>query len=729
MAASVWRGGKEELDFSEGRGLSAETPVVIDSAGKLAMLSELTAGGNSFRGIYFLLTTDIDLNKRVWEPIGGPAAPFEGIFEGGGHTVGGLYVYDSEYAGLFGNLESYAVIGGLRVEGNIYASGASGQCFAGGVAGLCAGMISGCYYHGTIDVSALGSCYAGGLVGGLSGSVRGSIAYAAVLVGRNGAGTGKAGGIAGYSIGTVENCRSDGQISVLAAEQALAGGVVGDAYSGGITGCSSRPVIYAEAAESRAGGVVGCLQAGRLDGCYNLRSVEAASPAGNAFAGGAAGEARSAVVNCVNEGDVTGTSGAGGMIGVSDASGSAVNCRNSGGVSSPLAAGGIAADGAGLLDNCYNRGSVTGARSDGVTPGAGAVNACWSISSAPTAAGGSFERNGSAELAGRLNARAEELGPQIRRWTVNDRKNAGFPVFSEELLLTASSRGGGSISPEGTLGASGGDTVTFLIEPDAGCEIADVIVDGRSLGQIHSYTFRSLLTGHTVEAVFRTIGEKTATIVSRAGEGGSISPDGFTEVAFGRSAEYEIYPAEGYETAAVLVDGEDVGPVRDYVFSSVNGPHTIEAVFSPLPEGESVSPSGRHTITAVSGEGGSVSLEGEISVSDGESLTLEITPERGWHIQSVLVDGEDIGPAERYTFRDISGDHTLTVSFDIDGAGGEPGTEYFISEGPPVRNTGRIGAAVAGGMFGTSAAVAAAAAAVRALRRRKKLRRDQKEAE
>ncbi len=73
---------------------------------------------------------------------------------------------------------------------------------------------------------------------------------------------------------------------------------------------------------------------------------------------------------------------------------------------------------------------------------------------------------------------------------------------------------------------------------------------------------------------------QTFEIESTATEGGSISPEGITYVRYDRNQTYTITPAEGYEIASVLVDGEEVGPVTSYTFKRVkeNG-HTIEAVF------------------------------------------------------------------------------------------------------------------------------------------------------
>ncbi len=649
-AVSVWDGGADELSLLSGSGRSASDPVIIDSAGKLAALARLTAEGKSLRGIYFRLDADIDLKRIPWTPIGSAEAPFEGMFDGGGHTVSGLYVHNAEYAGLFGSVEGYGVISRLSVEGNIFASGEQNQCFAGGIAGICSGRISGCRYRGTIDISALGSCYAGGIAGGLGGKISASVSYAAVVTGKNGAKTAKAGGIAGYSSGGgIENCRSDGQVTVNAESLALAGGIVGDNYSGNITGCISKPVTYAGAADCLAGGIAGQLQTGRVDGCSNARGITAEGS--NAAAGGLAGKTDGYITNSSNAGDVAASGGnAGGLAGTAGESASMINCYSLG-----AASFGLAANSAGTIDNCYAAGNAEAAG------GAGSVENCRTAT----------PEEDLGALCEALNARAAELGPELLRWKL-DRGMTGYPVLEGSIAVTASAGQGGSITPSGRVAVLPGEELTFEIVPDEGCVVSAVIVDGVNAGKMTRYTFGNLACGHTIEAVFAGAGESTVTIVSQAGAGGSITPDGFAEVATGRDATYEIRPEEGYSVGSVTVDGEDIGAVREYTFSNVSEPHTIEASFVLNYSGEPASTGGRFTIKSSSGEGGSIEFEGDISVSGGESLTLAITPETGWSVCSVKVDGVELGAMESYTFENISADHTITVEFDINAAGGEP---------------------------------------------------------
>ena len=70
-----------------------------------------------------------------------------------------------------------------------------------------------------------------------------------------------------------------------------------------------------------------------------------------------------------------------------------------------------------------------------------------------------------------------------------------------------------------------------------------------------------------------------------------------------------------------------------------------------------------YTITSTVGAGGSINPEGSISVTEGGSQTFAISPDDGYLIDDVLVDGISEGPISTYTFTDIIQDHTIQATF------------------------------------------------------------------
>ena len=78
----------------------------------------------------------------------------------------------------------------------------------------------------------------------------------------------------------------------------------------------------------------------------------------------------------------------------------------------------------------------------------------------------------------------------------------GAPV-AEGHTIYASAGQGGSIAPSGTVIVPENGNQTFRIVPETGYEIADVLVDGQSVGAVDQYTFSNVTQGHTISATFR----------------------------------------------------------------------------------------------------------------------------------------------------------------------------------------------------------------------------------
>ena len=152
---------------------------------------------------------------------------------------------------------------------------------------------------------------------------------------------GYVGGMAGINNGTIENCSvSGGSVSGY-----IAGGVVGQQYSGSITLCNSSATVQGT---SLVGGVVGCTNYGvTLTACYATGDVTAKNnnTAGTFFAGGVVGSNGGNLTACYATGNVTGGTGSiyvGGVTGSND-SGTLTACYHATGtVSGPVeATGGV----------------------------------------------------------------------------------------------------------------------------------------------------------------------------------------------------------------------------------------------------------------------------------------------------------------------------------------------------------------------------------------------------
>ena len=70
-----------------------------------------------------------------------------------------------------------------------------------------------------------------------------------------------------------------------------------------------------------------------------------------------------------------------------------------------------------------------------------------------------------------------------------------------------------------------------------------------------------------------------------------------------------------------------------------------------------------YTIKATAGTGGSISPSGSISVREGRDQTFTITPDKGYAVANVKIDGKSIGAVKSYTFENVSRTHTIEVIF------------------------------------------------------------------
>ncbi len=253
------------------------------------------------------------------------------------------------------------------------------------------------------------------------------------------------------------------------------------------------------------------------------------------------------------------------------------------------------------------------------------------------------------------------------------------------FTITASAGTGGSISPSGALSVSSGTGKTFAITPNAGYRVADVLVDGASVGAVATYSFSSVSANHTIAASFAA-NPTSFTLTASAGTGGSISPSGPVSVSKGTSKTFTVTPHTGYRLTGLLVDGSsatpvttysativtaDTGyrvtglvvddlsatPVSTYTFNHVTANHTIAASFAPHIS------TGPKTITASAGTGGSISPSGTVSVGYGAGRTFTIKSNTGYRVSRVLVDGASVGAVTAYTFSNVAANHTIAVTF------------------------------------------------------------------
>ena len=312
---------------------------------------------------------------------------------------------------------------------------------------------------------------------------------------------------------------------------------------------------------------------------------------------------------------------------------------------------------------------------------------------------------------------------------------AAFAIDTYEITVTQGANG--AIAPAGTAGVvsvTGLTDQAFTIDPDAGYYIADVTVDGVSVGAVTDYTFTDVIADHTITAAFAidtyeiTVTQGANGTIAPAGPG-AVSVTGLTDQAF------TIDPDAGYYIADVTVDGVSVGAVTDYTFTDVIADHTITAAFAidtyeiTVTQGANgaIAPAGRwggqrhrpdrpglhhrprcrllhrrrdrgrrqrrrghrlhlhrrdrrphhhrglrhrhlrdHRDPGRQRRHRPGRTAGVVSVTGLIDQAFTIDPDAGYYIADVTVDGVSVGAVTDYTFTDVIADHTITAAFAID---------------------------------------------------------------
>ena len=211
--ATDWRAGGEytytvSLTAAKDSGYTIEGngSYTVTSADGLMHVAELVNGGKT--DINITLDKNIDLTGKGWTPIGTSFDnSYKGTFDGGGHTITGLAVTtNDQFVGLFGYLNRAGTVKNVVMEG-IQITSNHGSSQAGGVVGFSRGTIENCSVSGSVS----GTVYVGGVVGAQwGGSITGCSSSATVK------GTVDVGGVAGQtnSNATMTACYATGNVTL-----------------------------------------------------------------------------------------------------------------------------------------------------------------------------------------------------------------------------------------------------------------------------------------------------------------------------------------------------------------------------------------------------------------------------------------------------------------------------------------------------------------------------------
>ena len=483
--------------------------------------------------ICVVLTADIDLKNEAWTPIGigkdtrKEDLPYSGTFDGNGHTISGLNVnYGDKNGGLFCHVKS-ATIKNLTVAGSVTYSSGDGIVYGGIVGCANSSTIENCTNRCTVT----GTWYAGGIVGwSVDSDIIGCANFGNISSPfRSGGICGKiTGQVDAYGIdATIRDCYNVGMVS-----GKYAGGITGQSDSGNIdiliANCYNVGSLHGS---NDRGEIIGDpLSASSLttiDNCYYLPTGNSASTSNRVIvkrtdSKTAAEFANRTVLALLKAGERDNNAdpwadecqylaAADKTLPVFNGQGDAHDHQSNDWESNETEHWQVCTCGAVFHKAQHSGGTATctakakcadcGAEYGDTNPNHHGDKLKHVVAKdATTREEGNIEY-WHCEACGKYfsdNAATKEITQA--ETVIPKRQSSGSNYSYYTIKATAGT--GGAISPSGNVSVREGRDQTFTITPDKGYAVANVKIDGKSIGAVKSYTFENVRRTHTIEVIF-----------------------------------------------------------------------------------------------------------------------------------------------------------------------------------------------------------------------------------
>lgn len=239
--------------------------------------------------------------------------------------------------------------------------------------------------------------------------------------------------------------------------------------------------------------------------------------------------------------------------------------------------------------------------------------------------------------------------------------------------IISSSETGGTITPEGLIEKVYGSSQTYNFLPEPGFHVESVTINGTPLQgddlteaiTNNRYIFDNIIRNQTIVVTFTG---NIYTLTATAFGGGIISPSSTVNVGYHAEQTFIFTPSEGYKISGLVIDGyvvtgeEFTSAVESgsFTFSDISSNHTISVTFS----------SKEITYIITSSTTGNGTITPTAIVEKGSSKTFTFTSAKGYHVETIRVDGDLLEDtaltnyAENgYTFTNVNDNHYISVTF------------------------------------------------------------------
>lgn len=207
----------------------------------------------------------------------------------------------------------------------------------------------------------------------------------------------------------------------------------------------------------------------------------------------------------------------------------------------------------------------------------------------------------------------------------------------------------------------------FVATPEEGYHITNVLINGEAqvipLSGSFVREFTNVSENYTFDVYFDV---NTYTMTATATGAGMINPVGVQTVAYGSNMNYVATANVGSYITSVVVDTtvnnytqDDNLVTLNIPFNNIQANHNVTVSFA----GKTF---GIHAVVDENGHGFiNMSREVVAVVNYGMGYVLDFTPDEGYHVSQILVDGEAVEVADSYQFVNVQENHDVVVSFAI----------------------------------------------------------------
>ena len=220
----------------------------------------------------------------------------------------------------------------------------------------------------------------------------------------------------------------------------------------------------------------------------------------------------------------------------------------------------------------------------------------------------------------------------------------------------------GTLTPGGTISVVPGTSVTCTLTLADGYRFVDMRINGNEVPPSETFVVGDITADMSIELwLMKTDVDPGMYVIHAEHNGhGSVTPSD-CEVAAGGSVTLTVSPNDGYMVSSVLVNYSEV-ELSDgkLVLSDIDGNKVVSVTFEEIEYTE--------TVTVSVGDNGTVSPSGSVVVERGEDLELTITPDDGYRIASVILDGTDVTSEVKdsvFILSNVVSGHSVRVEFEV----------------------------------------------------------------